>query len=96
MEYWDIIKSGIAWIVMPLIGFVVWFFKKQHARMDGIESGMNSLQVNHRVTETKIDGLKEVMGIEIRNLDKNIVTLTATISDLTHKLEEQARNGNTR
>lgn len=53
-SFWEVIKLIGNWVVIPLMGGVMWFAKKHINRLDIIEKDVQQLEVRSAVLESQI------------------------------------------
>lgn len=67
---WDVIKSLMQWLVLPLVTGLVYFFKKAHVRLDRLEEDMTGTKTRIAVVESKIDDIREDIKDIKRGVEK--------------------------
>lgn len=67
---WDVIKSLMQWLVIPLLTALAYFFKKAHVRLDKLEEDMTGTKTRIAVVESKIDDIREDIKDIKRGVEK--------------------------
>ncbi len=69
LSAWDIIRSTVQWLILPLVAGLTYFVKKHMHNVDRLDQQVREIEVRTAVVESKIndirDDLKEIKrGVE--------------------------------
>lgn len=67
---WDLFKSLLQWLLLPLIAALGYFFKTANRRIHKLEDDMISSKTRIAVIESKIDDIREDIKDIKRGVDK--------------------------
>jgi hypothetical protein len=67
---WDVVKTLIQFLVIPLVTGLAYFFKKAHVRLDKLEDDMTGTKTRVAVVESKIDDIREDIKDIKRGVEK--------------------------
>lgn len=71
MELWDILKTLSSWIIMPLIGGLMYFVRKSFNRLEKMEEEVQEQKIKTAVIESKVDDIRD----DIKEIKYNVERL---------------------
>lgn len=67
-DVFGVIKSTVEWLILPLVGAVVFFFKKYIQRVELVEKRLAEMEVRMAVVENNIAHIKR----DVEDIKKGI------------------------
>ncbi len=61
METWDLIKQLMNWIIVPVIGFLGWNYKKHVEKIDELEDQLNTMRIENAVIKTELHNITKML-----------------------------------
>lgn len=58
---WDAIKALMNWIVIPILGFLSWNYKKHVEKIDMLEEELQEMKVENAVIKTELVNITKIL-----------------------------------
>lgn len=70
LPLWDIAKSIVSWALLPLVGGMTYFIRKNFERLDKMELELQDQKTKTAVIESKVDDIRDDIKDIKRNVEK--------------------------
>ncbi len=67
---WEVLKALINWAVVPLVGAIMYFVKKNITRIEIVEQEVREQKTRTAVIESKVDDIRDDLKEIKRNVEK--------------------------
>ncbi len=61
METWDLLKQLMNWVIVPVIGFLGWNYKKHVEKIDELEQQIHSMKVENAIIKTELHNITKML-----------------------------------
>ena len=58
---WDLIKSLMNWVIVPVIGFLGWNYKKHVEKIDELEDQLHTMRIENAVIKTELHNITKIL-----------------------------------
>ena len=66
----DFIQGIMSWVVMPLLGLVLWGYKKRDERLDEVEKRLATVETSVEVIKSRLDNIHDSIDRVERSVEK--------------------------
>ncbi len=61
MELWELIKAAMNWVIVPVIGFLGWNYKKHVEKIDSLEQELHAMKIEHAIIKTELNNITKML-----------------------------------
>jgi hypothetical protein len=88
---WDIIRSIMQFLVLPLIGVVGYFFKSTNIRLDRLDEDMALSKTRIAIVEVKVDRRLDNLELDVVDGKTRLSVVETKVDDVREDIKEIKR-----